>query len=178
MADTQGAIGYQIQESLANIFHERGIAKHPVTIVTLVEVDSKDPSFENPTKPIGFHYQKEKVDQLLKEHPDWHIVFQQGKGYRRVVPSPRPKNIVEIDAIRTMADCNLVVIAAGGGGIPVIRDEHGLLSGVNAVVDKDLTAALLGRNSERTCWSSRPRWTMSALISPTGQQASEADNGG
>lgn len=143
VADTQGAIGYQIQESLTNAFRQRGIRKHPATLVTMVEVAADDPSFENPTKPIGVYYPREKVETLLKEHPDWHIVHQEGKGYRRVVPSPRPVRIVEMEAIRTMVDSGLVVIAAGGGGIPVIRDSSGDLSGVNAVVDKDLTGALM-----------------------------------
>ncbi len=143
VADTQGAIGYQVQESLANAFRQRGINKHPATIITMVEVSAQDPSFFNPTKPIGVYYPKEKVETLLREHPDWHIVHQEGKGYRRVVPSPLPVRIVEMDAIRTMVDNGLVVIAAGGGGIPVIRDENGNFSGVNAVIDKDLTGALM-----------------------------------
>jgi len=143
VADTQGAIGYQIQESLTNAFKEHGIKKIPVTVVTMVEVDAADPSFANPTKPIGGYYPKDKVDYLLENHPDWHIVYQAGKGYRRVVPSPRPRRIVEIEALRTMVDSGLVVIAGGGGGIPVIEGADGILSGVNAVVDKDLTGALM-----------------------------------
>lgn len=143
VADTQGAIGYQIQESLTNAFKEHGIKKIPVTIVTMVEVDAADPSFENPTKPIGVYYPKDKVDFLLEKHPDWHIAYQAGKGYRRVVPSPRPRRIVEIEAIRAMVDSGLVVIAGGGGGIAVVKGCDGFLSGVNAVVDKDLTSALM-----------------------------------
>ena len=143
VANTQGAIGYQLQESLGNIFAERGITATPVSIVTLVEVDADDRSFENPTKPIGVYYHKEKVDSLLKKHPDWHIVHQGEKGYRRVVPSPRPARIVEIEAIRALADNGFVVVAGGGGGIPVVKNSQGSLSGVNGVVDKDLTAALM-----------------------------------
>jgi len=143
VADTQGAIGYQIQESLANAFRQRGIHKYTATMVTLVEVGPEDPSFKKPTKPIGVFYPQEKVASLLKEHPSWHIAHQEGKGYQRVVPSPRPLRIVEMEAIRAMVDNGLVVIAAGGGGIPVIRDSSGNLSGVNAVVDKDLTGALM-----------------------------------
>ncbi len=143
VADTQGAIGYQIQESLYNAFRQRGIHKYPTTVVTLVEVDAGDPSFKNPTKPIGVYYPQEKVALLLKEHPDWQLVPEEGKGYRRVVPSPYPLRIVEMEAIRAMLDSGLVVIAAGGGGIPVIQDHRGNLSGVNAVVDKDLSGALL-----------------------------------
>ena len=143
VADTQGAIGYQIQESLNNAFRQRGIHKYPATVVTMVVVDAKDPSFNNPAKPIGVFYPREKVASLLKEHPDWHFVHQEEKGYRRVVPSPRPLRIVEMETIRNMVDSGLVVIAAGGGGIPVIQDGSGNLSGVNAVVDKDLTGALM-----------------------------------
>ena len=123
VADTQGAIGYQIQEFLYNAFRQRDVHKYPVTMVTLVEVDANDPSFENPTKPIGVFYPKEKVALLLKDHPDWHIVPEEGKGYQRVVPSPRPLRIVEMEAIRTMVDGDFVAIAAGGGGIPVIQDS-------------------------------------------------------
>ncbi len=143
VANTQGAIGYQIQESLVNIFADRGIARKPVSLVTMVEVDGNDQSFTHPAKPIGVHYQKEKAETLLKEHPDWHIIHQAGRGYRRVVPSPQPQNIVEADAIRALVDSGFVVIAAGGGGIPVVRDADGKLRGVDAVVDKDLSAALL-----------------------------------
>lgn len=151
VADTQGAIGYQIQESLVNAFRVRGIARHPITAVTLVEVDPDDPSFRKPKKPIGVYYRKEKVENLLKEHPDWHVVHEEGRGWRRVVPSPQPKRIVEMAAIRSMVDAGLVVIAAGGGGIPVIRNAEGDLSGVNAVVDKDLTAALLASELKADC---------------------------
>jgi len=143
VADTQGAIGYQIQESLTNAFRQRGIDKYPATMVTMVEVKADDPSFKNPTKPIGVFYPKEKEASLLKEHPDWHFVHQEGKGSQRVVPSPRPLRIVEMEAILAMVDSGLVVIAAGGGGIPVVQDSSGNLSGVNAVVDKDLTGALM-----------------------------------
>jgi len=143
VADTQGAIGYQIQESLTNVFARRAMKRTPVSLVTLVEVDRSDPSFARPTKPIGVFYEKEKADSLAQQHPDWQLVHRAGKGYRRVVPSPRPLRIIEMDAIGALADAGFVVIAAGGGGIPVIRDDQGNLQGVDAVVDKDLTAALL-----------------------------------
>ncbi len=143
VADTQGAIGYQIQESLYNTFRARGIHKEATTLVTMVEVDPDDPSFADPTKPIGVFYPEEKMASLTEKHPDWHMVFQDGKGYRRVVPSPRPIRIVEIEAIRTMLAAGFCVIAGGGGGIPVVRDSQGNLSGVNAVIDKDLSTALL-----------------------------------
>ena len=143
VADTQGAIGYQIQESLTNAFRERGIDRHPASLVTLVEVDGGDPSFDHPTKPIGVVYPPEKVPELQRRHPDWHLRAQPGKGFQRVVPSPRPLRIIEMEAISAMLDSGLVVVAAGGGGIPVVRNANGNLAGVNAVVDKDLTSALL-----------------------------------
>ena len=143
VADTQGAIGYQLQESLYNAFIDKGIKKSAATLVTMVEVDGNDPSFAHPTKPIGVFYPEERVSSLLKEHPDWHLVPQDGKGYRRVVPSPQPKRVVEIEVIRSMLDAGLCIIASGGGGIPVVADEQGNLSGVNAVIDKDLSSALL-----------------------------------
>lgn len=156
VANTQGAIGYQIQESLVNAFARRNIKKTPIVLVTLVEVDRNDPSFARPVKPIGVYYQKEKAESLVQEHPDWHLVHQAGKGYRRVVPSPRPLRIIEMDAIGALADQGFVVVAAGGGGIPVIRDDDGELQGVNAVVDKDLTASLLATE-----------WGAQVLIIPT-----------
>jgi carbamate kinase len=113
------------------------------TLVTMVEVNPDDPSFANPTKPIGVFYPEEKMASLTEKHPDWHMVFQDGKGYRRVVPSPRPKRIIEIEAIRSMLAAGFCVVAGGGGGIPVVRDSQGNLSGVNAVIDKDLPSALL-----------------------------------
>jgi carbamate kinase len=143
VADTQGAIGYQLQESLHNAFKARGLHKEATTLVTMVEVDPDDPSFANPTKPIGVFYPEEKMASLTEKHPDWQMVFQDGKGYRRVVPSPKPRRIVEIEAIRTLLAAGFCVITAGGGGIPVIRNSQGSLSGVNAVIDKDLSTALL-----------------------------------
>ncbi|MCK5826824.1 MAG: carbamate kinase, partial [Desulfuromusa sp.] len=138
VANTQGAIGYQLQESLYNAFIDEGIEKSAATLVTMVEVDADDPSFALPTKPIGVFYPEEKLSSLREKHPDWHLVPQDGKGYRRVVPSPQPKRVVEIEVIRSMLDADLCVIASGGGGIPVVADEQGNLSGVNAVIDKDL----------------------------------------
>ncbi|MBF0279515.1 MAG: carbamate kinase [SAR324 cluster bacterium] len=143
VADTQGAIGYQIQESLHNAFKERGIQKTVTTLVTMVEVDPEDPSFAHPTKAIGEYYDKMKLDAMLSKHPDWKMVHVQGKGYRRVVPSPLPLRIIELEAVKTMVNNGFCVVAAGGGGIPVVSDEQGKLSGINAVIDKDLSTALL-----------------------------------
>ena len=143
VADTQGAIGYQLQESLHNSFRQREITRTVATIVTMVKVDPDDPSFRQPSKPIGVFYSEQKARAIKKKHPDWQLVFQDGKGYRRVVASPTPQQIVEIDAIRTLLDAGHCVIASGGGGIPVITDEKGNLVGVDAVIDKDLSSALL-----------------------------------
>ena len=143
VADTQGAIGYQLQESLYNALRSRGIRKTTATLVTMVEVDQHDPSFDNPTKPIGVFYTEGQVAGLREKHPDWTLVLQDGKGYRRVVPSPLPRRVIEIEAIREMLAVGCCVIASGGGGIPVVADEQGNLSGVNAVIDKDLSSALL-----------------------------------
>jgi len=143
VADTQGAIGYQLQESLHNALISKGIKKSAATLVTMVEVNAADPSFTHPTKPIGVFYPEAKITTLRQKHPDWDMVFQDGKGYRRVVPSPQPQRVVEIAAIQSLLDAGLCVIASGGGGIPVVADSQGQLSGVNAVIDKDLSSALL-----------------------------------
>jgi len=144
VADTQGAIGFQLQMSLYNSFLKRGIKKSASTVVTTVEVDPDDPSFAKPTKPIGVFYSQDKIAELKQKHPDWELVYQDGKGYRRVVPSPVPKRVVEVEAIRSLMDAGHCVIASGGGGVPVVAAADGSMSGVNAVIDKDLSSALLG----------------------------------
>lgn len=144
-ADTQGAIGYQFQMALANEFKKRGIKKKAVTVVTQVLVDKNDPAFKSPSKPIGSFYSKEEAE-LGKEKEGWDIVEDAGRGWRRVVASPIPKEIVEEDAIKTLIASGYVVIAVGGGGIPVIRDENGDLKGIAAVIDKDYASALLASN--------------------------------
>lgn len=143
VADTQGAIGYQIQEALYNAFRQRGLRRSAVTVVTLVEVDAADPSFARPTKPIGTFYSAEKAAALGAEHPDWHFAAEGDRGLRRVVPSPLPRRIVELEAIRALVDGGFCVVAAGGGGIPAVAAADGRLVGVDAVVDKDRTSALL-----------------------------------
>ncbi|PLY02658.1 MAG: carbamate kinase [Desulfuromonas sp.] len=148
VADTQGAIGYQLQESLYNSFRKRGINKTAATMVTMVEVDPADPSFAKPTKPIGIFYKEEQIAALREKHPNWELVFQDGKGYRRVVPSPQPQRVIEVNAIRSLLEAGQCVIASGGGGIPVVVDGQGNLSGVNAVIDKDLSSALLANELE------------------------------
>jgi carbamate kinase len=140
-ADTQGAIGYMIQQSLCNEFKQRAIKSSVVSIVTQTLVKKNDPAFKNPTKPIGPFYDKEKAEKYRQER-NWRMAEDAGRGWRRVVPSPMPVRIIEQDVIRSLVDKGVVVIAVGGGGIPVIR-EKGKLGGVEAVIDKDYASALL-----------------------------------
>ncbi len=145
-ADTQGSIGYQIQQALDNEFMRRNIKKKAATVVTQVVVDKNDPAFKNPSKPIGTFYTKEEAEKLQKEHPDWVIINDAGRGYRRVVPSPMPKEIVEQEAIELLVKNGFSVVGVGGGGIPVIRNEKGELEGIDAVIDKDNASSLLAVN--------------------------------
>jgi len=141
-ADTQGAIGYMLQQCLYNEFLRRGMKKQAVTVVTQVVVDKDDPAFQNPTKPIGPFMTKEEALRR-KEEDGWDVMEDAGRGWRRVVPSPIPLEIIELDAIKALVDQGFVVIAVGGGGIPVIRLEDGSLKGVEAVIDKDYASSLL-----------------------------------
>ncbi len=143
-ADSQGGIGYMMQQALQNELHRIGLERTVVTMVTQVIVDERDPAFRRPTKPIGPFYTQERARTLAKEKR-WTVVEDAGRGYRRVVPSPKPLEIVEIGAIRKLVDDGVIVIAAGGGGIPVSRQWDGTLHGVEAVIDKDLASSLLGR---------------------------------
>ncbi len=142
-ADTQGAIGYQIQQAMDNEFRKRGINKSAVTIVTQVIVDAKDPAFENPKKPIGSFYTEEQIQKIKVEHPSWIMVSDAGRGYRRVVASPLPQEIVEGDIIRKLVGEGHCLVAVGGGGIPVIKQADGTLKGIDAVIDKDFASSLL-----------------------------------
>ena len=141
-ADTQGAIGYALQQNLVNDFREQGIDRSVVTIVTQVEVAADDPAMLNPSKPIGTFLDEEEATRRRDEE-DWDVIEDAGRGWRRVVASPLPKRIVEIDVIRQLIDAGVVVICVGGGGIPVVADENGDLRGVAAVIDKDLASAML-----------------------------------
>jgi carbamate kinase len=144
-ADSQGGIGYMMQQSLQNELRRVGLGDRPVvTIVTQVVVDERDPAFRRPTKPIGPFYPEDRARLLAKEK-GWTIVEDAGRGYRRVVPSPKPLEVVEIAAIRQIVEDGGVAIAAGGGGIPVSRQWDGSLHGVEAVIDKDLASSLLAR---------------------------------
>ncbi len=141
-ADTQGAIGYMLQQNLFNDFRQRGIAKSVATIVTQVEVDSNDPAFANPSKPIG-SFMEEADAKRRRDEEGWDIREDAGRGWRRVVASPQPMRIVELEVIKDLLDAGVVTIAVGGGGIPVITNANGDLEGIAAVIDKDLASALL-----------------------------------
>ena len=141
-AETQGFLGYIIQQSLQDELFKRRTNKSVVTVVTQVLVEPNDPAFRNPSKPIGPFYTKEQRDALLRSRGDLVIEEDSGRGYRRLVPSPDPKAVIEDEAIRVLVDNESVVIACGGGGIPVIR-QGSRLQGVEAVIDKDLAAERL-----------------------------------
>ena len=141
-ADTQGAIGYMFQRALDNEFQRRGLAKRSASIVTQTVVDRNDPAFQKPSKPIG-SFMTEADAQARAAADGWVVVEDAGRGWRRVVASPAPQRIVEAEIIQTLIQAGVVVIAVGGGGIPVYEDEHGELMGVEAVIDKDFGAALL-----------------------------------
>lgn len=143
-AHTQGELGFIIAQCLNNALLQRNIARRVAALVTSVEVDRNDPAFQKPTKPIGKVYRKDKAEEMQRLY-GWQMVHIPQQGFRRVVPSPPPKAIVEIDLIRRLVDAGELFVAAGGGGIPVARNEHGEWQGVEAVIDKDRTAALLGR---------------------------------
>ena len=143
-ADSQGAIGYELQQSLANDFARMGIAKEAVTVVTQVEVAADDPAFARPSKPIGTFMDAAKAAER-RARDGWDVVEDAGRGWRRVVASPRPLRIVEEAPVRSLIDGGFVVITVGGGGIPVVRRPNGDLEGVAAVIDKDFASSLLAR---------------------------------
>jgi carbamate kinase len=142
VADTQGAIGYNFQMALGNEFRRRGIKKDVVTVVTQVLVDKDDPSFLKPSKPIGKFYSEAEAKERAKKE-NWDIMEDSGRGWRRVVASPLPVEIIEENSIRSLVENGFMVVAIGGGGVPVIRDDKGQLKGVAAVIDKDYASALL-----------------------------------
>ncbi len=145
-ADTQGAIGYGLQKAMSNILKRKGVeGRIPVTVVTQVLVDKNDPAFQNPSKPIGPFYSEEEAKEKKKKL-GWSVVEDAGRGYRRVVASPIPKEIIEIGAIEKLLEEKFVVIAVGGGGIPIIRNDKGEIEGIAAVIDKDYASSLLARN--------------------------------
>jgi len=144
VADTQGAIGYQLQMALNNEFTKVGLHPQVATVVTQVVVAAEDPSFHHPTKPIGSFMTKEDAD-YHRLNDGWDVVEDAGRGYRRVVASPKPVSIVELETVKTLVENNVLVIAAGGGGIPVVKHADGMLVGCEAVIDKDLAAALMAK---------------------------------
>ena len=137
-------MGYMLQRALRSELESGGPDVQVATIVSQTLVDARDPAFKNPTKPVGPFY-TEKEAQQLRESKGWHIISDSGRGYRRVVPSPTPLDILEKETIIRLFETGTVVISVGGGGVPVIREKNGKLRGVEAVLDKDRTAALLAR---------------------------------
>jgi len=144
-ADIQGAVGYMFVKALRNVFSRRGMRREAVAVVTQTVVDRNDPAFANPTKPIGSHMEMARAKELAARY-HWTVREDAGRGWRRVVPSPKPQAIVETEVIRSLAREGYVVVACGGGGIPVIEDQNGELQGVEAVVDKDFASSLLARS--------------------------------
>lgn len=143
-ADTQGSIGYMISRALDNEFKKRGINRSVAAVVTQVLVDRNDPGFKNPTKGIGGFTTKEKAEIFAQE--GWVVKEDAGRGWRRMIASPVPLKIIELDAIKSLIDNGFIVVAVGGGGIPVIEDENGMLQGTYAVIDKDRASSLLASN--------------------------------
>ena len=144
VAETQGSIGYMIQQSLQNALKQKNINREVVTLITQTIVDSDDPSIKNPTKFIGQRFSKNEAEKMVKKF-GWKIKEQNTDEWRQVVPSPLPRYIEHGRSIQTLVDKGIIVIASGGGGIPASYDDDGNLEGLDAVVDKDLSAALLGR---------------------------------
>jgi carbamate kinase len=144
-ADSQGAIGYALQQNLQNELCRRGINKPVATVVTQVLVDQNDPAFKSPSKPIG-SFMDESEARRRQSEMGWTVVEDAGRGWRRVVASPLPKEIVEIDAIKALIAAGVIVISTGGGGIPVVRNAAGDLEGIAAVIDKDFGSSLLANN--------------------------------
>ena len=144
VAETVGSMGYMLQQTMQNTVKKFGLKQDPVTVITQVVVDNNDPSFTTPTKPIGQFFTKEEIDTKVKSD-NWNVVEDSGRGWRRVVPSPRPIRIVEKDTIGHLLEKGKIVIACGGGGLPVIQFENGTLDGVEAVIDKDYASSRLAQ---------------------------------
>jgi carbamate kinase len=142
VADTQGSIGYQIQQSLNNELAARGNDGQCLTVVTQVVVDRDDPGFKKPSKPVGEFYDAAQIEDIRRDYPGWSLVEDAGRGFRRVVPSPEPLEVVEKPVIESLLNSGYHVVTVGGGGIPVVRTNAGL-EGVDAVIDKDLASSML-----------------------------------
>lgn len=142
VAQTQGSMGFLLEAALTNVLAGAGVRKEIVTIVTTVEVDAADPAFRKPTKPIGPFFAADRAQRMMKDR-GWTMVEDSGRGWRQVVPSPRPKAIRNTEVIAWLVNRSNIVIAAGGGGVPVVVDDAGAMRGVEAVIDKDYAASLL-----------------------------------
>jgi carbamate kinase len=145
VADTQGGMGYMLQQCLDNAFRQAGSSRRAVAVVTRTVVEADDPAFRRPSKPIGAFYDAAEARRRMATD-GWVMREDAGRGWRRVVPSPEPREIVEEPAIRALLAAGALVVAGGGGGVPVVRQADGTLTGVEAVVDKDLSAGLLAAN--------------------------------
>ena len=142
VAHSQGGMGYMLQQTLCNVLHEQGVTMSVSSIITQVEVSADDPGFAKPTKPVGRFFNHGDAERLAREQ-DWQFIEDSGRGFRRVVPSPQPLRILELPAVEALLAANVIPITIGGGGIPVVRDDKGNYHGVSAVIDKDLTSAML-----------------------------------
>jgi carbamate kinase len=145
VAHSQGGMGYMLQQTLANVLQQHGMSQPVTSVVTQVEVDADDPAFTNPTKPVGKFFVHDEADRIAAE-TGWTFVEDSGRGWRRVVPSPLPRRILDTAALNALLSAGVIPIACGGGGIPVVRRADGTYAGVPAVIDKDMTSALLGAN--------------------------------
>ena len=143
-ADSQGAIGYEFQQALQNEYHRRGIQKGAATVITQMLVDQKDPAFQKPTKPIGSFMDEAEARHRAKDM-GWSVVEDAGRGWRRVVPSPLPKKIIELESVKLLLNAGVTVITVGGGGIPVVDKGNGEYEGTAAVIDKDFASSLLAQ---------------------------------
>lgn len=146
-AESQGFIGYMMEQTLKNELNKLGLNNQVVSMLTQTEVDRHDPAFEDPSKPIGVFYSEEEAKQLAEEK-GWDVKEDAGRGWRRVVASPNPKSILSSDTIKLLTDNKVIVIASGGGGIPVVREEDGSLTGIEAVIDKDRSAFRLAEEAK------------------------------
>jgi carbamate kinase len=144
-ADSQGAIGYSLQQTLQNELYQRGIKKKVVTVITQTLVDKNDPAFKHPTKPIG-SFMDEAEAKRRESEQGWTVIEDAGRGWRRVVASPLPKEIVELETVETLLESGIITITVGGGGIPVIDPGDGNYQGIAAVIDKDFASSLLAQN--------------------------------
>jgi carbamate kinase len=143
VAQTEGSLGYILQQQLLNEFRQNEIHKYVVTMITQVIVDANDPAFDNPSKPVGPFYSQEEAQELILKYKHWQIAQDSNRGYRRIVPSPTPKRIIQSKMIRSLVYSGNVVLALGGGGVPIIKNRNNEYVGVEAVIDKDLSSALL-----------------------------------